>query len=461
MDSGELRQRRPATTTSSKVDEGHPAGPIKHGGSKQGILMVLFGLYFFTCSLLIFSTQLLGLPLYLWNKAYYYRWMAWTKEHFALVLIFMTELWSPTIMRVYGDKSVEGQLKQTSDGRLETTFSPRMVMIANHQIYTDWIYLWWMAYANKVHGYIYIMLKRSLQFIPVIGQGMTLYGFVFMDRKWANDEKRMRRRLEQLNAQVAPGKTTLNPMWFLMFPEGTNLSFNGRNGSAKWASKSGEQDLKHCLLPRSKGLLFTLRQLDKSVDHVYDCTMAYEGVPPGEYGQDVFTLRSTYFEGRPPKSVSLHWRRFPMSSIPLHPLPTDDIGPDAEAKAEKRFYNWLMDRWREKDALMDRYMTHGSFNANDDGDVERFLADHPPQSEDGYQFDFPAQDMKVVETAVKPAAPYEFVQILLPALAVSFVVQRLVYGWRLVVAWLTLIQMLRDLEQTAEALRLAVGVGVY
>lgn len=70
-----------------------------------------------------------------------------------------------------------------------------------------------------------------------------------------------------------------DPMWLLLFPEGTNMSRNGRNASAKWSSKSGIPDLKHTLLPRSRGLQFCLDGLSASVQWVYDCTIAYEGIP--------------------------------------------------------------------------------------------------------------------------------------------------------------------------------------
>lgn len=69
------------------------------------------------------------------------------------------------------------------------------------------------------------------------------------------------------------------PFWLLIFPEGTNLSPTTRAKSQSWAVKSGQEDLKHLLLPRHTGLLFCLRELQGSVDWLYDCTMGYGGVP--------------------------------------------------------------------------------------------------------------------------------------------------------------------------------------
>jgi hypothetical protein len=75
------------------------------------------------------------------------------------------------------------------------------------------------------------------------------------------------------------GSKGLDPMWLMLFPEGTNLSDNGRAKSAKWADKMGIKDMQHQLLPRSTGSFFCLNELKGTVEWVYDCTLAYEGVP--------------------------------------------------------------------------------------------------------------------------------------------------------------------------------------
>lgn len=151
------------------------------------------------------------------------------------------------------------------------------------QIYTDWLYLWWAGYANTphMHGHLYIILKESLKYIPVLGQGMLFYGFIFMSRKMNVDQPRLAHRLSKLKMEhTAPnGSKYLNPMWLLLFPEGTNASRNGRKKSAAWAAKKGLEDPKHVLLPRSTGTLFCLKELKGTVEYVYDCTVAYEGVP--------------------------------------------------------------------------------------------------------------------------------------------------------------------------------------
>lgn len=140
------------------------------------------------------------------------------------------------------------------------------------QIYTEWLYLWWFSYTAGMHGYLYFVLKESLRFVPIFGTGMMVFGFLFLARNWAKDKPRFQHHVTQLNSRS-------DPMWLLIFPEGTNLSVNGRRTSKAFAEKVGIPDMKHQLLPRSTGLQFCLQGLKTTVDWVYDCTIAYEGIP--------------------------------------------------------------------------------------------------------------------------------------------------------------------------------------
>lgn len=72
----------------------------------------------------------------------------------------------------------------------------------------------------------------------------------------------------------------------------------------------------------------------------------------GQYGQDIFTLRSTYFERHPQAPIHMHWRRFKVSSIPLDTL--DD------------FHAWLIERWNEKEVLLEEHARTGRFPSSID-----------------------------------------------------------------------------------------------
>ncbi|KAJ9651363.1 hypothetical protein H2198_009365, partial [Neophaeococcomyces mojaviensis] len=299
--------------------------------------------YFLSGALCINLSQFLGTPLYLINQDWYNAWIAFTKQSFGLLTMTLTQTFSPTKVIVSGDASVRGQLLRKTDGTLLLDFPERLVLIANHQIYTDWLYLWWTAYCSGMHGRLYIILKESLKRIPILGWGMQFNQFIFLKRDWEKDRGHMAQALQRLNKLA-------DPMWLLLFPEGTNLAPTTRQKSASWAKKNNMKDMRHCLLPRSTGLRFCLQELEDTVDYIYDCTIAYEGVPRGAYAQDIFTLKAGYLEGRPPKSVSMYWRRFAVKNIPIHD--------------EKAFALWLIARWREKDLLIENYYIHGHFPAD-------------------------------------------------------------------------------------------------
>ena len=324
------------------------------------------------------ASQLLGSPLYYINQDWYNSWIAFTKQSFGLLTMTMTQTWAPTIVRMSGDRSVRGEISQDDEGNIKCDFAERCVMMGNHQIYTDWLYLWWVAYTNNMHGRMYIVLKESLRKIPVLGWGMQVSQFIFLKRDWEQDKPNMSKHLQKLSIRS-------NPMWLLIFPEGTNLAPSTRERSAKWAKKMGINDLQHTLLPRSTGLQFCLQQLRSTTDYVYDCTMAYEGVPRGQFAQDIFTVSSAYLQGKPPKSVNMHWRKFAVKSMPLD--------------NDRAFELWLRARWMEKDALIEYWYKHGHFPADrgvDKGPNGRRRA------------------AGLVESEIKAFRWYEFLQIFAP-----------------------------------------------
>ena len=74
------------------------------------------------------------------------RYIANTKKSFGITVTTITQWYeigilrklidrfAPTPIIISGDESVKDEIKGTSDGRVETTFSERMVLIANHLV---------------------------------------------------------------------------------------------------------------------------------------------------------------------------------------------------------------------------------------------------------------------------------------------------------------------------------------
>ncbi|KAF2739563.1 acyltransferase-domain-containing protein [Polyplosphaeria fusca] len=372
----------------------HPAGPPKHGDLTQAERAFTLASTFLSGVLAISASQFLGAPLKLIDPVFYEAYMAYTKECFAILITCLTQWWAPTVVNVSGDSSMVGQLIKTKDGSLRSNFADRMVLMANHQLYTDWLYLWWIAYTNSMHGFVYIILKESLKNIPIIGWGAQFYNFIFLSRKWEEDKSRFKKHLSHLNKPN-------DPMWLIIFPEGTNLSQVTREKSKKWAEQNGLKDMKHQLLPRSTGLRFCLQELHETTDWLYDCTIAYEGIPPNQFGQDIFTLRSSFFEGRPPKSVNMHWRRFRIDDIPYN--------------NSKAFEVWLRNRWREKDYMLEYFNRNNRFPAEDFWKEHLDMGDRSSDSKSLRSVPRPAV---TIETQVKSGNWNEFVKIFAPITSV-------------------------------------------
>lgn len=56
-------------------------------------------------------------------------------------LMHQNKRFAPTPIIISGDKSVESEIKGTADGRVETHFSERIVLIANHLVSSSQIVL--------------------------------------------------------------------------------------------------------------------------------------------------------------------------------------------------------------------------------------------------------------------------------------------------------------------------------
>ncbi|GAA5807820.1 hypothetical protein MFLAVUS_001199 [Mucor flavus] len=229
-------------------------------------------------------------------------------------------------------------------------FPKRIVAIANHQIYADWIYIWCIAHLAGAHGVVKIILKDSLKNLPVYGlvnkinnYGMRFFDFIFLKRKLALDQETIESNLER-------SKKSDQPMWLVLFPEGTVVSPCTRKRSKEFAEKNNLRDNRYTLLPRSTGLRLCTTTLDDSVEYMYDFTIGYSGVGPNEIPEQVYTIQSIFFFKHFPKKIHVQVRRFKIDSIP---------------KAEEEFNQWVHERWIEKDELMGHFYKYGSFPPQD------------------------------------------------------------------------------------------------
>ncbi|KAI8368292.1 acyltransferase-domain-containing protein [Radiomyces spectabilis] len=309
-----------------------------------------------TCVVLVQLLSLLILP---FSAKAYRRYIAHTMRMWSLNLVALVQFLAPSDLVVTFDESCVDDSKATVDTAIDVeklvqrnhkgevtgfNFPNRIIVTANHQIYADWIYIWCVAYMASAHGAMKIILKDSLKSLPIFGWGMQFFDFIFLKRKLAVDQKTI---VDNLKHSSKSG----DPLWLVLFPEGTVISTCTRERSRQFAEKNKMEDNRYTLLPRATGLRLSTLTLDESVEWLYDFTIGYSGIPSEANPEDVYTIQGIFFFGHRPKNVHIHIRRFRVSELPK----------DMDA-----FSSWIYQRWIEKDELMAYFYKHGKFPSGAD-----------------------------------------------------------------------------------------------
>jgi len=280
----------------------------------------------------------------------------------------------------FTDDELEKIVVRNRTGRVVELRLPRKaVLIPNHQIYADWWYTWCLMYFMNTHRDVFIVLKKSLKWLPILGWGMQFFDFIFLARSWASDRLNLSSQLSRLGRRAEKQEI---PLSFLLYPEGTLVSVDTRPVSKKFADKLGIPDMMHTLLPRSTGLQYSLRSLAPRIPslQLLDITVGYPGIRPFQYGQSYYTLRSIFLDRTPPPAIYMHIRRFDVGSdVPLGDLSSTNpkllpngsgtkqaIEIDVPEAEKLAFEDWLREIWREKDQLMAKYLDTGSFVSSKD-----------------------------------------------------------------------------------------------
>jgi len=376
---------------------------------KEKLQSIRFNTFFFSSIIFLHLTQLLVFPfVVILNSTIIthlrLKYNCLARKTFAIILILVTQIFAPTNLVLTSDDSIDlnKAVKRDKNGKIISLHLPtHSIMMANHQIYADWLYIWSLAYLADIHSALIIILKASLKWVPIVGPAMQMFSFIFLNRSWATDKKDLTIQLNQLADQTYnPTISSLNKIGLLIFPEGTLVSPLTRPASKKYAEKCGVDDVKHCLLPRSMGSLFCIRALSRKIPDLklIDLTIGYPGIPSDGYGQDYYTLQSIFGSGRPPPKVHIHIKVIPVSDIPIgniQPTPSSSASSSSSSSARgrlssssatgaveerkpmineltqltdpsaeeiERFDEWLRGLWVEKDQLLDNFYLHGRFD---------------------------------------------------------------------------------------------------
>jgi len=206
-------------------------------------------------------------------------------------------------------------------------------IIANHRWGLDWLMIFTVAARKGRLGVMKLFAKDSIKWIPGIGWGLWLLDFPFLSRNWTNDVRTIDRTFQSL-------KDRRLPFWLVSHLEGTRLTESKVKQSQDFAKKKDLPVFKNVLLPRTKGFIATVSSLRKAdaVKVLYDITIMYED---GRKDPRIFNA-AVRQGGR----VSLHVKRYLISDLPTN---------------EEELTQWLYDRWREKDQLIESFLKTGHF----------------------------------------------------------------------------------------------------
>ncbi len=205
------------------------------------------------------------------------------------------------------------------------------IVVSNHQQMADIIFLLFFARDKGRLGDMKWMLKDVIKYVPGVGWGLYFLDSFFVKRDWNKDRASIEGTFERIIKDNIP-------VWLVTFAEGPRITPAKLEKSQDYARKNGLTPTRHVMLPRTKGFTASLQGLRKRLDAVYDITIGYDsGVP---------TLWQ-YIMGFA-KTAHLHVRRYPIAELP---------------EADDEAATWLIERYLEKDRLLDDFYTHGAFPA--------------------------------------------------------------------------------------------------
>ncbi|KAI8616543.1 hypothetical protein BC830DRAFT_193626 [Chytriomyces sp. MP71] len=226
---------------------------------------------------------------------------------------------------------------------------------------------------RNCHADFRVMMIKVLALIPFFGQGMQLFEFIFLNQKADKDLKIIAKNLDTARRDVGL------PLWMLIFPEGTLNTPGNVARSQKYAEKMGiAPHPQHCILPKSLGLFHTIQSLTPQMQDVFDVTIGYSGVQPGEVPYDILLPDEVFFKNGYPREVHMHVSRFHVEDLPGFSQAERETGIEEERKSA--FEVWLRGVWKAKDERLHEFYLNGDMNVS--GLERKLVVNLVPRGED-------------------------------------------------------------------------------
>ena len=266
----------------------------------------------------------LALPLLLfpWSRGLFHWWVDTVKTQWFILVTMQLELIGGIKIHIYGDDIADA-----------VTGKSIPFVICNHRTRIDWMVLWsfFIRCAGNKLGILKIILKEDLKKLPLFGWAMSYFRFIFLSRKWEDDQGEIK-LLSQYYDQ------TSDPTCCLIFPEGTDLSIKNIKRAHDFAEKNGKEKFEYVLNPRSKGTHYLLSKMRNNTDTLWDLTMGYKDRVEGERPSEMMLAKGYY-----PQEVHILVNKYPLSDIPT----------DAD-----KFATWLDSRFAHKEQKLKHFYSN-------------------------------------------------------------------------------------------------------
>ncbi|XP_033211115.1 1-acyl-sn-glycerol-3-phosphate acyltransferase gamma-like [Belonocnema kinseyi] len=291
---------------------------------KQSLVVhLLFAITFFTSGLIINFFQCIlffGLrpfSKYLYRKINYYLCYSFYSQ-----LVFMAEWWADLEIVLYSDKE---EFKKYYG-------KEHAYCVMNHSYEIDWLVGWVFCERINILGNCKAYAKKSIQYVPTLGWAWKFAESIFLERSWEKDK-------ETIDVQIKELTDYPDPIWLLLFAEGTRFTPEKCEASKKFAKEKGLPELTNHLMPRTRGFTASLPSMRGKVTGLYDVEMAFKPTDP------VKPTMTNLLRGN---KVEAHMclRRIPMSDVPE--------GDEAAAA-------WLHELYQRKDRMLASFYETGDY----------------------------------------------------------------------------------------------------
>ncbi|MFZ1391694.1 MAG: acyltransferase [Dokdonella sp.] len=243
------------------------------------------------------------------------------------VLVWIAESWiwvNSTLMTLLGG------VKINIDGMQGLQRKGWYLVICNHQSWVDIPVL--QKIFNRRIPFLKFFLKSQLIWVPVLGLAWWALDFPFMKR-YSKDVLARHPELRGKDIEAtrrACEKYRHLPVSVMNFVEGTRFT--------EVKHDRQESPYRNLLVPRAGGIAFVLDAMGGMLNAIVDVTMVYPDGRPGVL--DLLAARVRRIEVK----------------IEVIPVPVGLMGGDYENDPafRERFQAWLNDRWRTKDAVIER-----------------------------------------------------------------------------------------------------------